>query len=399
MKRREFLKQSILASAGTLMVPSFLKSMEFPESGLLDRQKNLVVIQLSGGNDGLNTVIPYGNDIYYKVRQNLAVPKNKIIQLNDMQGLNPVLAPLREIYDNGWMSIINDVGYPNPNRSHFRSMDIWQTASRADQTLATGWIGRYLDSGCSGCVNPHNAIEIDDTLSLALKGVSKNGIALKKAKTFYNEANLSLIKNLVDNTKEHLDEDNLGYLYKTLVDASSSAKYIEEKTKNYNNNFQYPNSLFSKNLKTVADFICSGLNTRIYYISLSGFDTHVNQTPQQKKLLIQFSEGINAFLKDLKKNNRLDDTLVMTFSEFGRRVEENASKGTDHGTANVMMFFGGGLKKQGIYNDSPNLTDLDAGDLKYKVDFRDVYATVLSKWIGADTKTIIPGAQPNLNFI
>lgn len=399
MERREFVKRSILASAGTLMVPSFLKSMEFFNSGWIDQQKNLVVVQLSGGNDGLNTIIPYGNDIYYNVRQNLSIPQNQIIKLNDMQGLNPALAPLKEIYDNGWMSILNDVGYPNPNRSHFRSMDIWQTASRADQNLTTGWIGRYLDSACSSCANPHNAIEIDDTLSLALKGISKNGIALRSAKKFYTDANMNVINNLVNSTKEHLDEDNLGYLYKTLVDASSSAKYIEEKTKNYKGDFQYPNSVFAKNLKTIADFICSGLNTRIYYVSLSGFDTHVNQNPQQKRLFTQFSEAMNAFLKDLKKNDRLDDTLVMTFSEFGRRVAQNASKGTDHGTANVMMLFGGKLKKQGIYNSAPNLSDLDEGDLKFKVDFRDVYATVLNKWIGIDTKTILSDSSPKFDFI
>ncbi len=399
MKRRDFLKQSVFASAGSMLIPAFLKPFELIAKSNLSGHKNLVIIQLSGGNDGLNTIVPYGNDVYYQLRNTIAISQSEIIKLNAMQGLNPALAPLKEIYDQGWMSIINNVGYPNPNRSHFRSMDIWQSASDSNQFLSTGWIGRYLDSNCQMCKYPYNAIEVDDTLSLTLKGDTKKGIALQNPDKLFRTTNTPFFGKLIEHDKEHLDEDNLGYLYKTMIETYSSAGYIKERTKNYENNFVYPESAFAKKLKTVARFLLSGLDTRVYYVSLSGFDTHVNQIAQQKKLFTQFSEGMNAFVKELNNNKKLDDTLVIAFSEFGRRVAQNASRGTDHGTANVMMLFGGQLKKQGIFNDAPDLNDLDAGDLKYKVDFRDVYATVLNKWLNVDNKLILPDATGTMEFI
>jgi len=184
MKRRDFLKGSALIS-GAYMMPAFLKPFEAMAQSELSGYKNLVIIQLSGGNDGLNTIIPYGNDIYYQKRKTIAINKPDIIKLDDMQGFNPSLSALKEIYDQGWMSVINSVGYPNPDRSHFRSMDIWQTASDSDQFLTTGWIGRYLDSNCQTCKNPYTAIEVDDTLSLAMKGANMKGIAVQDPAKLY----------------------------------------------------------------------------------------------------------------------------------------------------------------------------------------------------------------------
>ena len=180
MKRREFLRNSALVS-GAFMVPAFLKPFEAMAKSQLSGFKNLVIIQLSGGNDGLNTIVPYGNDIYYQKRKTIAINKTDVITLDDMQGLNPNLSALKELYDQGWMSIINSVGYPNPDRSHFRSMDIWQTASDSNQFLTSGWIGRYLDSNCQTCKSPYTAIEVDDTLSLAMKGTKMKGIVVQDA--------------------------------------------------------------------------------------------------------------------------------------------------------------------------------------------------------------------------
>lgn len=382
------------------MVPAFLKPFEALALEDLSRHKNLVVIQLSGGNDGLNTVVPFGNDIYYQKRRSIAIKPQELIKLNDMQGLHPQLSALKEIYDQGWMTIINDVGYPNPDRSHFRSMDIWQTASDANQFLTTGWIGRYLDSDCNTCKFPYTAIEVDDSLSLAMKGQTKKGIALKDPAVLFRNTNEPFFKEMIrQEEKEHLDEDNLGYLYKTMIETSSSANYIHHTSRTFQNKSVYPTTAFSNQLKTISRFISSGLKTRIYYVSLSGFDTHVNQKQQQGNLLKQYAEGINAFLKDLKENNKLDDTLVMTFSEFGRRVEQNASNGTDHGTANNMFLFGGKLKRQGIFNPAPRLSDLDGGDLKYQVDFRQVYATVLDKWLDVNNGDILNRKFNPLDFI
>jgi uncharacterized protein (DUF1501 family) len=399
MKRRDFLRNAAFAAAGTLFVPAFMKPFEALALDELNLYKNLVVVQLSGGNDGLNTVVPYGNDIYYQRRKSIAIQPQDIIKLDDMQGLNPNLEPLRELYDQGWMSVINDVGYPNPDRSHFRSMDIWQTASDSSQYLSTGWIGRYLDSNCETCKFPYTAIEVDDSLSLAMKGGTKKGIALKDAGTLFRNTNEPFFREMIRSEKDHLDEDNLGYLYKTMIETSSSATYIQNTSKLYKPTYTYPFSGFANQLKTVSKFINSGLKTRVYYVSLSGFDTHVNQNQQQGRLLKQYAEGMNAFIKDLHQHNKLEDTLVMTFSEFGRRVSQNASNGTDHGTANNMFLFGGRLKKQGIYNAAPDLANLENGDLKYKVDFREVYGTVLDKWLDVNNGKILNKQFNTLDFI
>ena len=399
MERRDFIRKSALAAAGAIMIPAFMKPFEALALDELSLYKNLVVVQLSGGNDGLNTVVPFGNDIYYQMRKGIAIKADQVIRLNDMQGLNPNLAPLQELYDQGWMSVINDVGYPNPDRSHFRSMDIWQTGSDANQYLSTGWIGRYLDADCDTCKSPYTAIEVDDSLSLALKGSKKKGIALKDPAALFRNTNEALFKEMINGDKAHLDEDNLGYLYKTMIETSSSANYIQNTSKLYKSDAVYAATSFSNQLKTVSKFICSGLKTRVYYVSLSGFDTHANQVQQQSRLLKQYAEGINTFIKDLQQNNKLEDTLVVTFSEFGRRVAQNASNGTDHGTANNMFLFGGKLKKLGIYNAAPDLADLDNGDLKYQIDFREVYGTILDKWLDVNNSHILNKKFNTLDFI
>jgi len=265
--------------------------------------------------------------------------------------------------------------------------------------LSTGWIGRYLDSNCQTCSDPYHAIEVDDKLSLALKGVNKKGLAVKDPARLYNNTRDPFFKNILNQEKDLLGEDNLGYLYKTMIETSSSADYIQNTSKIYTSQTEYPKSGFSNQLKTVAKFICSGLRTRVYYVSLSGFDTHANQVAQQGNLLKQYSEGMSTFLKDLKLNDKLDDTLVFTFSEFGRRVEQNASKGTDHGTANNVHIFGGKLKKSGIYNHAPDLANLDSGDLKYQVDFRQVYSTLLEKWLKVKDQHILNKSFEALDFI
>ena len=399
MKRRDFLRNSALAS-GVFLIPSFLKPLEAIAGGQLSSYKNLVIIQLSGGNDGLNTIIPYGNDIYYQKRSSIAIQQTDIIRLNDMQGLNPGLSALKEIYDQGWMGIINSVGYPNPDRSHFRSMDIWQTASDSNQFLTTGWIGRYLDSNCQNCKNPYTAIEVDDTLSLAMKGATKKGIAVQDPNKLYQSTREPFFKDLVhDHNNDHLNEDNLGYLYKTMIETYSSADYIQQTSKTYTVSAEYPATPLGNQLKTVSKFINSGLQTRVYYVSLSGFDTHVGQQNQQNRQLKIYGDAVAAFVKDLKQSGKLDDTLIMTFSEFGRRVEQNASNGTDHGTANNVLLFGGKLKKAGVFNDAPDLAQLDNGDLKYQVDFRDVYATLLDKWLDVSNSQILSKNFSGLGFV
>lgn len=226
------------------------------------------------------------------------------------------------------------------------------------------------------------------------------GIAVQDPNKLYQTTREPFFKNLVhDHGEVNLNEDNLGYLYKTMIETYSSADYIQKTSKTYTVAAEYPATGLGNQLKTVSKFINSDLQTRVYYVSLSGFDTHVGQQNQQNRQLKIYGDAVAAFIKDLKQTGKLDDTLVMTFSEFGRRVEQNASNGTDHGTANNILIYGGKLKKAGIYNDAPDLSQLDNGDLKYQIDFRDVYATLLNKWLNVSNSKILNKSFSGLSFI
>lgn len=395
IKRKEFLQIGSLASA-SMLLPKFLKAFEKGEL-VPPGNKVLVVLQLSGGNDGLNTVIPVRNDFYYKERPRLGIQRTKALALGDEAGLHPALTFFKELYDDGSLGIMNNVGYPNPDRSHFRSMDIWQTASASDQYLNSGWLGRYLDAQCDGCGHPTQALEIDDILSLAMKGVEIKGMALTDPKKLFNNSNEKYFRQ-INETHEH-GEAAADYLYKTLGETLSSADYIYQQSKRYISTETYPATAIAKNLKTVASLILSDINTKVYYVSLGSFDTHVGQEGQQQRLFTELNEAMKPFVNDLKKNHRFEDVVLMTFSEFGRRVSQNASGGTDHGTANNMFFIGGGLKQKGLINKMPDLADLDNGDLKYSVDFKSVYATLLHNWLQADDQKILGKAFPILQFV
>lgn len=397
MKRRNFIKKTSIASGGVFFIPHFLK--DFDQRLITSfNNKKIVIIQLKGGNDGLNTVIPYQNDNYYNIRKELALNSTEYFKVNDDFAFHNSLKAIRNLYDNGYISIINNVGYPNPNRSHFRSSEIWHSASDSKEFINTGWIGRYLDHTKSKSLN---AIEIDQNLSLLLKGNNQNGLALTDPELFYKTINSPLFKGIINNhNNSHLNEHNLGYLYQTLIDAQSSSKYIYEKTKIQNSKQTYPKNRFGKQLKTISDFILSGLDTQIYYASLTGFDTHVNQKKRQKTLLETYAESIDSFVEDLKRNQKFQDVLILTFSEFGRRVKQNGSKGSDHGTANNLFIIGENLKKNGLYNPLPNLNNLDQnGDLKYDIDFRKIYATILNKWLKVNDKDILNKSFSMMDFI
>lgn len=394
-KRREFLQIGSLASA-SLMMPKFLKAFE-KSTTVPPGNKVMVVLQFSGGNDGLNTVIPIRNDIYYRSRPKLGIQKQQALQLTDDAGINPALPFFKELFDSGNLGIMNNVGYPNPDHSHFRSMDIWQTASDSKEYLSTGWLGRYLDAQCDGCGKPTQALEVDDVLSLALKGENLKGLALTDPKKLYNSSNERYFKQI--NAAHDHEEAAADYLYKILSETLESADYIYEQSKLRPSAQMYPPTQLGKNLKTICSLILSDINTKVYYVSLGSFDTHVNQEAQQKRLFTELNDAMSAFVKDLKSNNRFEDVVIMTFSEFGRRVAQNASGGTDHGTANNMFFIGGGLKQKGMLNPMSDLNNLYQGDLIYSVDFKSVYATMLRNWLGADDEKILGKKFDIMNFV
>jgi uncharacterized protein (DUF1501 family) len=397
VRRREFIQVGSLATA-SLLLPKFLKSFE-GQAMVPPGNKVAVILQLSGGNDGLNTVIPVRNDIYYKSRPRLGIEREKALSLTDEVGLHPSLTALKELFDDGSLGIMNNVGYPNPDRSHFRSMDIWHTASASSEYLATGWVGRYLDAQCSGCDKPTQAIEIDDVLSLAMKGEHVKGIAVKDPKRLFGTSNEKFFRDVLKNHKDDGGEQPVDYLYKTMAETLSSADYIFKQSRLHPSSADYPKTELGNSLKTIASLIFSDINTKVYYVSLGSFDTHINQQAQQQRLFTEMSDAVRAFVKDLKSNNRFNDVLLFTFSEFGRRVSQNASGGTDHGTANNMFLVSGGLQQKGIINPMPDLSDLQEGDLKYNVDFKNVYATVLNKWLGADDLKILGKQYELMKFI
>lgn len=388
IKRRQFLRSGSLAAAGTLLVPRFLQAFNGKLGAPLPSgTKTLVVIQLSGGNDGLNTIIPVRNDIYYQQRPRLGIKREIALPVADEAGLHPALTHFRELYNQGHLAIMNNVGYPNPDRSHFRSMDIWQTGSSAQQYWNTGWLGRYLDAQCQQCEHPTQILEIDEVLSLALKGRQQKGIALQDPARLYQAAHTPFFAQMTQ--ARHQEEPVANYLYKTLTSTLQSADYLFKEARKAPPASHFPNTQLGKSLHTIASLIQSDINTRVYYVSLGSFDTHINQEIQQARLFKELNDAVGAFVQTLKTAGRFNDTLIVTFSEFGRRVAQNASGGTDHGTANNMFFIGGSLKKQGLLNPLPDLANLDSGDLIFKVDFREVYATLLEKWLGAPHQSVL----------
>lgn len=369
--RRDFLKLSSLASTA-ICFPQILQL----EWNAAFNGKRLVVIQLSGGNDGLNTIIPYTNDIYYRERPKLAIPASEVIKLNDSLGLNPSMKALQPLFDAGHMSIINGVGYPNPSRSHFRSMDIWHTATDSDQYSNEGWLGKWA-ANQKGKIP---AIELSELLSMAMKSKDGCALAISNLQQLKRTSDDKLMRAIGNHAHDH-HEDMADYLYQTARQVTEGADYLSEKIDKLDQSKNYPNTALGKDLNLTAGLIGAGCETSVYYSSISGFDTHAGQKPKQNRLLMQTSNAIAAFADDLKSKNAWDDTLVMVFSEFGRRLKQNGSGGTDHGQASNVWLFGGGLKNPGIVNELPSLSELSKGDLKYHTDFRDIYAGVLDNWL------------------
>lgn len=382
MRRRDFIKKTGVITAGSLLIPSFLRANQFSNKLLLGN-KRLVVIQLSGGNDGLNAVVPYGLDEYYQNRTAIGILQKDLIKIDDKFGFNPKLKGIHHLHAKGYVSIINSVGYPNPNRSHFRSMDIWHSASDSDKYIQTGWLGRYLDTNCE---HPYEGIEFGGSLSLALKGHSHSGIALTNPQAFYDTIHSDFFNELGDPIS---DNGELNYLYKVFGDTKASAEYIYDQYKLKPNPTEYGGNQFGQKLKQIATLIKSDIQTPIFYSELGGFDTHVNQQASQDRLFEQLDGGLTSFVDDLEKDGLLKDTTILVFSEFGRRLKENASRGTDHGAANVLFVIDKSLASNAQKFNSIDLVDLENGDPKFQVDFRSVYQEILTNTLEVDAEKVL----------
>lgn len=364
----------------------------------------LVVVQLSGGNDGLNTVVPYAHDGYQRNRVQLRVEASQVLKVSDELGLHPSLSGLHALYEQGQLAILQGVGYPNPNRSHFESMDIWHTAEQvvAAGGRRTGWVGRYLDaSAIEGQDIP--AIHIGlGRQPLALAGTQVRAASVQSLEAFrVDYGGDAALRRTVKKTAEQPRSRNgelLQFLQRSTVSALASSDRVQEALKNYNSPVAYPAFPLAQQLKNVAQLIEAGLSTRVYYLSHDGFDTHANQAAAHAGLLQQLGDALAAFMKDLQHLGQADRVTVMTFSEFGRRVKENASAGTDHGAA-APMFMMGPRVRAGVIGEHPSLADLDEGDLKHHTDFRRVYATVLRQWLGLDPSLVLEGRYTPLDLL
>lgn len=424
--RRQFLRTGVLGGAVAWTLPVFLENtflaLDATAADSLVQTATgrdapiLVVLQMAGGNDGLNTVIPFADDAYRAARPKLGIPGDKALKLNDQMALHSRLSGLRGLYDDGHLAVIQGVGYPNPNRSHFRSTDIWQTASDAQKVESDGWIGRYFDACCPGA-DPTVGVSLGTEAPLAFNSDTPTGITLSTPEQFQflstnasdPEGTRELFRDLSDDEQAGASVGSLpgqapsgghvlDFLQRTSLDAQVSSDKILEITRKSKSSASYPGSKLAKDLNLVARLIAGGMPTRIYYVSQGGYDTHGGQIGSHERLLGELDGAVSAFTKDLQAQGNLGRVLLMTFSEFGRRVAENASGGTDHGTAAPLFVVGGGVKP-GLFGRQPSLTKLDKGDLIYNVDFRNVYATVLENWLKAPSGNILRGRFPTMSFV
>jgi len=411
LSRRAFLRRGVTFLSLSLMSKYLLMQTDVSAgtvfaqaSELSESDKVLVIVQLNGGNDGLNTLIPYKDGHYYDARPTIAVPEGSVLPLDPDSGLglHPNLKGLKALYDRGKLAVVQGVGYPNANRSHFRSTDIWMSA-HPERVVGTGWIGRYLDHSIAqfhGTSFP--AANIQGVLPLTLRGERVVVPSIQSLESYRFQADerypderparTRTFRRVHQALAASSEDDYTRRLAQTGLKALESAEELQRAAARYQSAVEYPDDPFGQALKLAAQILTGGLGTQVIHVAIGGFDTHAGQNtaPINHPLLLErVDQGLEAFYRDLAEHGLAQDVLIMTFSEFGRRVRENGSQGTDHGTAAPMFLIGDGVRG-GLHGDPPSLTRLDDnGDLVYTVDFRQVYATILEDWLEADAADVL----------
>lgn len=401
--RRDFLRVGLAGVSVASTYPLFLgrTAAVAAEEGPPGNDRVLVVIQLSGGNDGLSTVVPYADPAYGRARSTIRIGEKEVIRIDEYLGLHPNLKELKQVYDDGRLAIIQGASYPNPTRSHFEAMDIWHAGDRSFLRERTGWLGRAIDSACGRGPDPLLVVNLGGRAPLAITGKSLKPIALGNSGLFRwrgRPAEEEAFLGLHTLPGESGEPGPLDFLRRVAVDARNSSETLRKATQGNRSAQDYPAGRLASDLRTVAAMISAKLQTRVYYVSTGGFDTHANQRATHDNLMRNLSSAVGAFLRDLKGQGCLDRVLLLTFSEFGRRVKENGSRGTDHGVA-APMFIAGGRVRPGLHGDHPSLTKLVAGDLAMAVDFRQVYASVLDEWLGIPSEKVLGKKHPGLSLI
>lgn len=390
--RRRF-HQVLGLSALTATVPSFLNKTGTALAAAPPSNDNvLVVIQLGGGNDGLNTLVPYSDDRYYRARPRIAVEAEAVLKIDDRLGFHPEMVELHRLYRDGALAIVSNVGYPNPNRSHFRSTDIWETASPSGELWKSGWLGRYFDNTCSGSPAGPLGIRIGERPTLAFAGDRLWASTFANPRMLENPATGPAARALARiQTVEPTGIAALDFVQRTSNESLALSRELRRAVRDVKPRVEYPPFALCQSLRLVCQMITAGAPTRVYYVSHGGFDTHAAQPQKQAYLLQELSQAVSLFHDDLARQGQLDRVLGVTFSEFGRRVTENKNAGTDHGAASLMFAFGGKVKP-GLHGAAPDLERLDPlGDLAFKIDFRQVYAGILQDWLHADSARVLQG--------
>ena len=395
ISRRDAIKRGGMIAVG-LVAPKWLSTiaeadvLNLARDGKVPNDTVLVVCQFSGGNDGLNTIIPYADKLYYQMRPTIGIPDSQVVKLNESMGLHPSLAPIGELFKQGKVAIVQNVGYPQPNRSHFKSMDIWQSAS-PDSKLRYGWIGRHMDNeSAHNATNPVYALGLSTEKPLALTGKAASVpcfASLADIQAMIGDPDAERMLRAIQgmDAKAGSPESVVQQANRTALDAmdilaTQITKYQPKQT--------YGNDAFGVGFKQIAQLIATSPKTRIVYFSTGGFDTHARQLDTQAKLLGNFANAISSFQAEMEACGRADKVIVLCFSEFGRRVQENGSQGTDHGAAAPMLLIGKKVKG-GFHGANPDLANLMGGDIQYKIDFRQVYASTLDQWIGGDSAVVL----------
>jgi uncharacterized protein (DUF1501 family) len=402
MKRRNFLigtVSGLAVCANTEHV--FAKALaQSPLPGLPGAQgRCLVLVNLQGGNDGLNCVVPHGDPRYYQLRPSLAIAQSEVLAIDAHVGLNPKMRAFKTMYDKGSVAIVQGIGYPDPSYSHFRSTEIWQTGV-PDHYEHTGWLGRYFDEAALPSSNLFNGVAISQTLPEVLASNHTDIPSIFNPEqyglAFDRDAAMRLA--FRSDARDNRLPFTSPYLARVMEIEDHAQRGSEELPKliaGYKTEASYPATPLGRSLALAAQIIGSNLGTKVIYVEHASFDTHQNQRAVQDRMLEQFSDAISAFYDDLAAHGNEGRVLTMTFSEFGRRIEENASRGTDHGEASPLFLIGGGTKG-GLYGTPPNLASSNIGNVRYTTDFRSVYATVLERWLGRPSAGVLSGDFPTI---
>ena len=430
--RRQFIKDGIAfiggVGAAALLPPAYVRavfdeshqgSSAFKEIGSSAR-KMLVVLHLGGGNDGLNTIIPYSNGNYYDIRPDISIKDEDILKINDDLAMHKSLTEIKKLYDDGNVALILGAGYPNPNKSHFLSMDIWHSASTNPQDTS-GWLGRLIDATTFEVNSQWKAANINNLASPSFQGSMTETPSIQSPKQYnfrfgskrmgrsadwlkiqtmqksYSQGNRYINPSLLAMNEARYG-DQLAFVSQMGIEAYQSTLNLNQNITDYQSLIKYPSTPLGQAYQTVSQLIDAEIGTGICYITTGGFDTHYNQNIEQAKLLESFSQATNIFYQDMQKRNRDKDVSVLVWSEFGRRVKENDSGGTDHGAAAPMFLIGGNVKG-GLYGEQPDIKKLDDnGDLRYTIDFRSVYSSVLSQYLKTDPKDILDKQYPEIDL-